>query len=248
MKKYRSLEIAKMFELHPNTIRMYEENGFISKTKRQPNNYRIFTDKHVLQMKICRYVYGVAFTNHHIRSAGNKLLKAVGDDKLILSRRYLKKYIYAIQNEIDIAERALNSFDDFVNCEKILDDDKTYTRSEIAEMFDITKEAVRNWERNDLVSSRISEISGKIIFNSNEVNRIRIIYMLRQCGYSISAIHRCLLIYDKGDSKLSKEALINTAENEILSAGDRWIIELNKVMKSAVKIEKIIDELETIEI
>ncbi|MGO0862212.1 MerR family DNA-binding transcriptional regulator, partial [Clostridioides difficile] len=42
MKKYKPIELARMFNLHPNSIRFYEEIGYISKAKRKANNYREF--------------------------------------------------------------------------------------------------------------------------------------------------------------------------------------------------------------
>ncbi len=47
MNTYTTSEVAKIIGIHPNTVRLYEEWGFISKVERKENGYRIFTDLHI---------------------------------------------------------------------------------------------------------------------------------------------------------------------------------------------------------
>ena len=44
---YRPTEIANMYEIHSNTVRLYEKLGFISEARRSNNGYREYTDIHV---------------------------------------------------------------------------------------------------------------------------------------------------------------------------------------------------------
>lgn len=53
-KIYSTKEIADLCSIHPNTVRLYENWGYISKAERGTNNYRRFTDKHLLQMRLAR--------------------------------------------------------------------------------------------------------------------------------------------------------------------------------------------------
>ncbi len=245
MKTYKSSQIAEMFKVHPNTVRLYEDSGFISKAERLPNNYRNFTELHVIQMKICRNVFGCPFTNHHIRSEGVSLLRACGNNNLKEAGKYLQRYTDAIQNEIDIAETALNSLYDFVNCETINNND-IFSRKQAADMFGITIEALRNWERNDLIHGEKIGKLNKVYFNNNHIKRIRIIYMLRQSGYSMSAIYRCLMKYDNGCTEDINDALNNPNAEEILSTGDRWLSELKRVKEKSKELRSLLCELEKI--
>lgn len=43
MKTYSPTEMARLFDVHPNTIRLYERIGYIGKAVRRENNYREFT-------------------------------------------------------------------------------------------------------------------------------------------------------------------------------------------------------------
>ena len=50
MNTYKTSQIAAIAGIHPNTVRLYEEWGMISKPERQKNGYRIFTDLHVMKL------------------------------------------------------------------------------------------------------------------------------------------------------------------------------------------------------
>ena len=47
MNTYKTSEVAKLIGIHPNTVRLYENAGLISKPERQSNGYRIFTDLNI---------------------------------------------------------------------------------------------------------------------------------------------------------------------------------------------------------
>ena len=73
--------------------------------------------------------------------------------------------------------------------------------------------------------------------------------MLRQTGYSISSIHRCLTMFDTGYKDIGL-ILLNKPEDEenLLSAGDHWLSVLNNLEHDAVNILPLIDQLENIDI
>lgn len=48
-KIYTTSQIAKIIGVHPNTVRMYEGMGLISKALRKTNGYRVFSDVHIDQ-------------------------------------------------------------------------------------------------------------------------------------------------------------------------------------------------------
>lgn len=56
MKTYNTSGIAKIAKVHPNTIMLYEAWGYIEPVKRKTNGYRIFTERHLEQIKIARIV------------------------------------------------------------------------------------------------------------------------------------------------------------------------------------------------
>ena len=42
----RTSDVAKAVDVHPNTVRLYEEWGFLPSVPRSPSGYRLFTDYH----------------------------------------------------------------------------------------------------------------------------------------------------------------------------------------------------------
>ncbi|MDB1748153.1 MerR family DNA-binding transcriptional regulator [Enterococcus avium] len=103
---YRVIDLARMFAVHPNTIRLYEKLSYISKAQRSKNGYREFTELHVLQLQICRKIFGYPFTKRAIRKTGDALLHAIAKQDWQMSHRRYEEYIAAIKNEIQLAEQA----------------------------------------------------------------------------------------------------------------------------------------------
>jgi len=247
MKEYKPIELAQMFNLHPNTIRFYESIGYISKAKRKSNGYRQFTDEHVLQLTICRYILGYRYTNRRIRDTGKLIINSASKGEFIAGKQYAYDYIKIIQSEISIAERTAQLLHKWAESKHDIDNsvklEKLYTRKEIACLLGVTSEAVRNWERNGLIKSDKRGNKNEVLFNNIDLDRMQIIYMLRQTGYSMSSIYRCLKTYDKGQTELVVFALNKTDEQELLSAGDCWLSELKSVEAAAEKIPLIFDKL-----
>ena len=47
-------KIAKAVGCHPNTVRLYEQIGFIAPVPRSPKGYRLYTEAHLDQMRLAR--------------------------------------------------------------------------------------------------------------------------------------------------------------------------------------------------
>lgn len=251
IKTYLPSELARIFDIHPNTVRLYEKLGYISKALRKPNGYREFTERHLLQLKICRHIFGYPFKSRRIRNAGNLVIGASADWNIESGKKYARHYIYSIQFDMDIAEKASYTLEQWSDHEVtnniISPSEKQYNRKEIAVLLGITSETVRNWERNELISSAKHGKNNERIFDNSDLERLRIIYMLRQAGYSISSIHRCLSMHDRGHIDLALPMLNDPVkEEDLLSIGDRLLFELKRLENAALKIPLIFDEMETL--
>ncbi len=252
MKTYLPSELSHLFHIHPNTVRLYEKWGYISKAERKSNGYRVYTEQHFMQLKVCRQIFGYPFTNIKIRNAGNLLIEASSKWDIELAKKYALEYINSIELEIEIAQKTACTLKIWSNQEAVMGEvipcsKKEYNRKEISGLLGITSEAVRNWERNGLIITTKVGIKGEKLFDEVDLERIRIVYMLRQAGYSISSIHRCLSMYDKGYSNLILPVL-NNPENrdELLSVGDRWLYELEKLKKASKEIPFFLENMQTI--
>lgn len=247
MTKYKPSELSRMFGLHSNTIRLYEKIGFISKAERDANGYRVFSDVHVYQIKICRCIFNYPFMNRKIRLAGNKVIEAAAKCEIGSCYLYTKEYISTIQKEIAIAKKTALILKRWVDTETTPKTGILYNRRQAADLLGTTKEAIRNWERNGLILSNKSGTIGERIFDEADLERLRIIYMLRQAGYSMSAIHRSLNMYDGGYKNMVLTVLSRPeSEEDILSVGDRWLNALRNLEHDAMQIPFILEHMKAI--
>nr|WP_243167756.1 MerR family transcriptional regulator [Anaerocolumna cellulosilytica] len=164
-------------------------------------------------------------------------------------KQYASDYIQTIKQEIDLAEKAAEVLQKWALSKRIIENPEqpiNFSRKEIADLFGITGETVRNWERNGLISSDALGINNEKLYNNKDLERLRIVYMLRQAGYSISAIHHSISTYNSGQSNMVLTALNNPEYDELISVGDHWLHALWKLMDAAQKIPSIFNELETL--
>ncbi|AKN31528.1 MerR family transcriptional regulator [Clostridium carboxidivorans P7] len=248
-KIYNVIGLARIYGIHPNTVRLYEKLGFISKAKRNMNNYRIFEELHVLQIKVCRCIFGYAFTNRHIRNAGNEIMWSIAKKHWDEAEQNTDCYIQMIEQEIKKAQKSCEMLQNWANSirdNEILLEKKMLSRKDIADYMGVTAEAIRNWERNGLILPEEVGAKGEKLYSSTDLGRIHIIYMLLQSGYSMASIHRSISMYDKGHAELVASALDCQEYDDFISVGDRWLYELNKLLEAAQKIPSIIEKLKNL--
>ncbi len=248
-KIYNAIDLAKMFCIHSNTIRLYEKLGFISKAERNTNNYRMFEELHILQINVCRCIFGYPFTNKRIRNAGNEIMWAIAKKQLDTALQCTDYYIKIINQEITTAQNAAQMLRNWINPssdkESSLKKGKL-SRKDVANYLGVTVESIRNWERNDLIASDGIGEKGETLYSDGDLGKMCIISMLLQAGYSIASIHRSISTYNKGHNELSISILNNPNHEDLVSVGDRWLYELNKLMKAAQKIPLIINEIKNL--
>jgi DNA-binding transcriptional MerR regulator len=245
-KIYNAADLAKMYGIHPNTIRLYERLGFISQAQRNTNNYRMFEELHAWQIKVCRCIFGYPYTNRRIRNAGYEIIGAMAKKQWDSALQYTDNYIKIIDREITMAQNAAEVLRRWAYQTKdkdIVVEERKLSRKEAASCLGVTVEAVRNWERNDLIISNGVGEKGETLYSGVDLERMCVISMLLQSGYSISSIHRSISMYDKGDTELAASALNNPECDDLISAGDRWLYELTKLMRAAKEIPQIMEEM-----
>lgn len=77
-KTYKTNEIAKIANVHPNTVRMYEDLGLISKPFRHENGYRIFREIHMEQLKLARTAFQIEVLQNGLRKKAVCIVKCSG--------------------------------------------------------------------------------------------------------------------------------------------------------------------------
>lgn len=74
-KTYKTNEVSKIIGIHPNTVRMYEDWGLITKPMRKANGYRIFTDLHIDQFRLARTALQIEVVQNGLRKKAIDIVK-----------------------------------------------------------------------------------------------------------------------------------------------------------------------------
>lgn len=241
---YKTSDIARKANIHPNTVRFYERKGLISIAPRAENGYRLFECRHLYQVMVLRCIFFGEWPGENIRKASIKIVDAMKSWKLKAAREYTKEYIQVIEIEREKAEEVVEILKKWADHKIVEEALETYSRLETSLIIGTTPEALRNWERNGLIEVPRIGNNQRRVYGRKEIERLRVIYMLRQGKYSMSAIHKCLRKFDAGYNEEALDALHNPNKEDIFYAGDHWIYVLEKAARKAEEIFKILDKIE----
>lgn len=234
MKTYRTLEIAQLIGIHPNTVRMYEDLELIPKPERQPNGYRVFTDIHVEQFRLARLAFQIEVLQNGLRRKVVRMVKtsAAGDyDKAL---KLTQEYLMQVREEIANAEEAI------VIVKQILDgrteeNIHAMKRKEVSEYLKISMDTLRNWEMNGLLTVRRKR-NGYRVYTDEDIKRLKIIRSLRCANYSLEAILTMLVQLSQDPEIDIKKALDTPREDtEIIAVCDKLVTSLMAAMGNAEK-------------
>ena len=241
MKTYSTSQIAKIVGVHPNTVRMYEEWGLLQIPKRRSNGYRIFTDIHIDQIKLIKKAFQVEVLQAGLRKRMAEAVKCSAQYKFDEAIQLVTEYVEIVNIEIYHAKEATELADSYF--QSVKEDGKTYKRAEAAKELDLTIDTIRNWEMNGLIAVKRKE-NGYRVYDTNDMNRLKVIRSLRCANYSLSAILRML---NKLDQKKGIDVflVLNTPdeEEEIVQACDKLIHSLQNASKNAKEVYEILKDM-----
>jgi DNA-binding transcriptional MerR regulator len=119
-----------------------------------------------------------------------------------------------------------------------------YTVEEAARELSVTRETIRNWERNSLIEIPRRGPNRARYITDCELTRLRIISVLRKAGHSIAVIHRALYRLRENGVTEAFETFAEPEDLEIYTAGDHFIAVLEQTRKNARRLVGIFDEAE----
>lgn len=243
-----------MTGVHVNTIRFYEEIGFITKPERDPNGYRVYTPLQLAQCRLVRLAMKAEVLQNGLRKKAVAIIRRCAALDYDASLAAAEEYRQMIDTEIQNAKRAVATVEALLKKEAPREGG-ALKRRDAAKTLCVTAETLRVWERNGLLSVKRRE-NGYRVYNAADMDRLNIIRTLRCAGFSLAAVLRLLngLEQDRemtlrgGESSLenrSVEALLNTpdAQEEILSVCDRLILSLQSTAADAQALWEMLGEI-----
>lgn len=173
---YSTSQIAKRAGLHSNTVRLYEEWGLIQKPERKKNGYRVFTDVHIKQFELARKALQIEVLQSGLRSRIINAVKLSAQYRFDEAIELTNEYIRIAEQEIKNAKEAAEICEILYQQPKA--DDVVYKRAQAAKELGLTIDTIRNWEMNGLLTVKRMQ-NGYRVYDSNDINRLKIIRSLR---------------------------------------------------------------------
>lgn len=226
----RTSEIAKLANVHPNTVRLYEEWGFTSPVPRSSNRYRHYNLTHALQMKLARVAFKQEFIQNNLRKMATQIVQKSGQEQFAEALQKAQQYLNFLHSELEYTNKVVKIVDLLLRNASV-PDLRTFSHKEVATLLNLSEETLRNWERNGLYSVKRTSQNRRVYVDS-DVNKLLIIRTLRTAHFSISSIRNLMInahqinsVDDIRDSLISPAFL-----NDFLHVTDALQVNLNKAI------------------
>lgn len=241
-KTYSTSAVAKLIGIHPNTVRLYEDWGFITPPVRKENGYRVYTQLQIGQFRLARYALQIEVLQNGLRKKVIEIVKTAAvrnfDGALLKTDEYTRQ-LCTEANNADEAVKIVKGMTSNAGSRSAWQ----LRRKEVSQLLDITMDTLRNWEMNGLLKIRRKK-NGYRVYTDDDINHLKIIRTLRCANYSLSAILRMLNALDK-DRNVDIGLVLNSPQKDedIITACDKLAISLNTAKGNAERIRSILLEL-----
>lgn len=237
---YRIGELSQLTGVKAGTIRFYEKCGFVGPVERTSNNYRLYRRQHIYQIRVCRLVFG-GFVNRRLRRESWKVLDASARWDLTAYGEAAANYLRAVEEDIVGTRKAIAICMEQMS--QVTEEEKRCSKKQAAAMVGVTPEAIRNWERNGLLGQQ--EPYQKRFYGPALLNRMYVIRLLLDTGYSMMAIRSFMQEYDSGQPERAEKLLMSPEESEELRyLSDRYLEALLQLREKALQLCELKTEME----
>jgi DNA-binding transcriptional MerR regulator len=236
-------KIARIVGCHPNTVLLYEQWGAIAPVPRGPNNYRLYSEEHLDQMRLARTVMGGLYPGRKIRKAAVKVIRLTVSGDLEAALEQANKYLQLIQMEQLRARKIADTIERWARGQKALPGKDTWTIKQTAQELELTVDQLRNWERNGLLNVPRDPGNAYRRYTQTELERLGVIDMLLKSGFGMAAVHRVMQKVDRGDLSELTRTLDTPDQDEIVYPSDQWLTTLSEQEQRAKRVISILNEM-----
>jgi DNA-binding transcriptional MerR regulator len=235
-KYLKTHDIANAVGVHLNTIRLYEEWGFLPPIPRAKNGYRQYNLMHLEQAKLARMALQWPYVGDKMLLIDLVKSAASGDFGMAMELAY--QYLAYVRVERTYAESAIEFLERWAAGHLMDTPRQKVNIKQAAKHLNVTVDMLRNWERNGLIDVPRDPANQYRLYGTVEFGRLRVIRMLVQSGYSLMAILKMLLQFDAGKRENLREALdLPREEDEYIDViANRWLSSLVDLEKRAQSI------------
>ncbi len=208
---------------------------------RTKSGYRIFNDRHLMQLKLLRTAFRSVIISDSLRQEVYEIVKIAASNNIEEAYQRTQMYLTHLRQERERAQEAIDITLDILKDAKEREEGIEYRgRLEVAGLLGITVDVLRNWERNGLL--QVPEtVDGYRRYRQKEINRLKIIRTLRSSHYSIMSILRMLNRLDTGDVNVGENIDTPGEEEDTVCATDRYITALNLAEEDALEMLEMLE-------
>lgn len=234
-RQLRTIDIARELGVHVNSIRLYEQFGYISPIPRGENGYRQYSPMHFEQARLARITVRWPYVGD--KSLLIRLVQCAAHDELGMAMELAYQHLANVRVERTYAESAVEFLERWAAGYQMDAPRQKMNISEAAQHLNVTVDMLRNWERNGLIDIPRDPINHYRLYGTAEFGRLRVIRTLVKSGYSLMAVLRMLLQFDAGEKDNLREALDvpreDSADEAIEVIADRWLTSLVELEQGA---------------
>jgi DNA-binding transcriptional MerR regulator len=232
-KALRTSDIARAVGVHPNTVRLYEEWGYLPPIPRAANGYRLYSSAHLDQMRLARTLLQWPYPGG--KEPVDRLVKKAAQGDLGQAMELAYGYLASTRSEQARAEAAVEFLEHWAAGQATDTTTRPLRIGAAAAHLGVTADMLRNWERNGLLDVPRDPANGYRCYGAAQIGRARVIRVLRRAGYSVMAILRMLRELDAGRGGELRQMLdLPEDDPDVYHVADRWLSTLATVEQRAL--------------
>jgi DNA-binding transcriptional MerR regulator len=197
----RTSELAKLFGVHPNTVRLYEEWGYLPPIPRDNSGQREFTEKHVEQMRLARCtLLNAPRSGPELKESYRELVWLACTGNLQFAVTQARKHLTMVK----LARERTHNAQEFlqgalpVNIAHLAH--LPLHIHQAASFIDASVSVLRRWESSGVICVPRNPKNNYRMYGKNEIGWLLVVRSLRQAGHTISSCRRLINQYQKANS------------------------------------------------